>query len=109
MKEIIVVWLISMDPRNKKKQTTRYHKNDRNPNGIGLVVWREGQTTVGQSSLRRPGDTLNGNRGRPRTRWRDNLDLLAKHWHRIAQNVVQWRSMGLSYVVVSPFLPEFQL
>lgn len=56
MKEIIVVWLISMDPRNKKKkQTTRYHKNDRNPNGIGLDVWREGQTTVGQPSLRRPG------------------------------------------------------
>ena len=98
MKEIIVVWLISVDPRNKKKQTTRYHKNDRNPTGIGLVVWREGQTTVGQPSLRRPGDTLNGNRGRPRTRWRG-----------IAQNVFQWRSMGLSYVVVSPFLPEFQL
>ena len=68
MKEIIVVWLISMDLRKKKKQTTRYHKNDRNPSGIGLVVWRKEKTTVGQPSLRRPGDTLNGNRGRPRTR-----------------------------------------
>ena len=39
-----------------------------------------------------------GNQGRPRTRWRDNLESFVKHWHRIAQNVVQWRSMGKAYV-----------
>ena len=36
-----------------------------------------------------------GNRGRPRTRWRDDLESF---WHRVAQNVVQWRSMGKAYV-----------
>ena len=51
MKEVIVVWLISMDLRKKNKQTKRYHKNDRNSNGIGLVMWREEQATVGQPTL----------------------------------------------------------
>ena len=32
--------------------------------------------------------------GRPRKRWRDDLDSFLKHLHRVAQNVVQRRSMG---------------
>ena len=38
------------------------------------------------------------NRGRPKKRGRDDLDSFLKHWHRVAQNVVQWKSMGKAYV-----------
>ena len=38
------------------------------------------------------------NQGRPRTRWRDDLDSFLKYWHHVAQNVAQWRSMGKAYV-----------
>ena len=38
------------------------------------------------------------NRGRPRTRWRNDLDSFLKLWHCVAQNVVQWRSIGKAYV-----------
>ena len=38
------------------------------------------------------------NRGIPRTRWRDDLDSFLRHWHRAAQKLVQWRSMGKAYV-----------
>ena len=58
-------------------------------------MWREEQKTVGQPLITfwtPQGHT--GNQGRPRTRWRDDLESLVKHWHRTAQNVVQWRSMG---------------
>ena len=37
------------------------------------------------------------NRGRPRTRWRDDLDSFLKHWRRVAQNVVQCRSLVKAY------------
>ena len=35
---------------------------------------------------------------RPKTRWRDDLDSFVKHWHHVAQNVVQWKSMAKVYV-----------
>ena len=38
------------------------------------------------------------NRRRPRMRWRDDLDSFLKHWHRVAQNVVQGRSVGKACV-----------
>ena len=42
------------------------------------------------------GRTRNG--GRPRMRWRDDLDSFVKHWHHVTQNVVQWRSVGKAYI-----------
>ena len=38
------------------------------------------------------------NWGRPRIRWRDNLDGFGKHWHHVTQNVVQWRSVRKAYI-----------
>ena len=51
-------------------------------------MWREEQKTVGQPLVTfwtPQGHT--GNQGRPRTRWRDDLESFVKHWHRTAQNV----------------------
>ena len=40
---------------------------------------------------------------RLRTRWRNDLDSFIKRWHRVAQNVNQWRSMWRAYVQPKTF------
>ena len=37
-------------------------------------------------------------RGRPKTRWRDDIEKLDKYWHRSAQDRNKWREMGKAYV-----------
>jgi len=37
------------------------------------------------------------NRGRQKTRWRDDLDKFQNHWHRTAQDRTSWRNMGKAY------------
>ena len=52
--------MINITWRDRKNQSTRYHGNDKlTQNGIGLVMWLEEQTTIGQPALRsgRFGDT----------------------------------------------------
>jgi len=38
------------------------------------------------------------NRGRQKTRWRDDLDAFRKFWHRDASNRAEWRQLGKAYV-----------
>ena len=38
------------------------------------------------------------NRGRPKTRWRDDLDQHQRQWHRTAQNRNLWNDLGKAYV-----------
>ena len=62
---------------------------------------REEQTTVGQPSGR-PEDT----QGTKEDQRRDGgrlIDRFVKHWHRVAQNVVQWRSVGRANVQRATF------
>ena len=38
------------------------------------------------------------NKGRPKFRWRDDLDKFRKHWHRDVSDRLRWRQMGKAYV-----------
>ena len=87
-----------MDPRNQISRSKIPWKRYVNSNGIALVMCLEERIDNRWTALRsgHPGDTRN--RGRPRARWRDGLDSFAKHCHRIAQNIDQWRTMGKAFV-----------
>ena len=43
------------------------------------------------------------NKGRPKFRWRDDLDKFRKHWHRDASDRLRWRQMGKAYVQLRTF------
>ena len=43
------------------------------------------------------------NKGRPKFRWRDDLDKFRKHWHRDASDRLRWRQMGKAYVQLRNF------
>ena len=43
------------------------------------------------------------NKGRPKFRWRDDLDKFCKHWHRDASDRLRWRQMGKAYVQLRTF------
>ena len=43
------------------------------------------------------------NEGRPKFRWRDDLDKFRKHWHRDASDRLRWRQMGKAYVQLRSF------
>ena len=43
------------------------------------------------------------NKGRPKFRWRDDLDKFRKHWHRDASDRLRWRQMGKAYVQLWTF------
>ena len=43
-------------------------------------------------------------RGRPRTRWRDDLEKTQRHWQRLAQDRRRWRVMGKAYVQQRTFM-----
>ena len=38
------------------------------------------------------------NRGRPKTRWRDDLDQHQRRWHQAAQDRKLWKDLGKAYV-----------
>ena len=95
MKEVIVVCLILMDPR-KKKLSTRYHENDKETQmELGWSCGEKNRQLLDNPHLitfwngTPRGHVHNRNRRRSRTRWRDDLDRLAKHWHRVASSRVQ--------------------
>ena len=43
------------------------------------------------------------NKGRPKFRWRDDLDKFRKHWHSDASDRLRWRQMGKAYVQLRTF------
>ena len=43
------------------------------------------------------------NKGRPKFRWRDDLDKFRKHWHRDASDRLRWRQLGKAYVQLRTF------
>ena len=43
------------------------------------------------------------NKGRPKFRWRDDLDKFCKHWHRDASDRLRWRQMGKAYDQIRTF------
>ena len=43
------------------------------------------------------------NKGRPKFRWRDDLDKFRKHWHRDASDRLRWRQIGKAYVQLRTF------
>ena len=43
------------------------------------------------------------NKGRPKFRWRDDLDKFRKHWHRDESDRLRWRQMGKAYVQLRTF------
>ena len=43
------------------------------------------------------------NKGRPKFRWRDDLDKFRKHWHRDTSDRLRWRQMGKAYVQLRTF------
>ena len=38
------------------------------------------------------------NRGRQKTRWRDDLEQHQQLWHRTAQDRNQWKNLGKAYI-----------
>ena len=69
----------------------------------GHVARRTDNRWTSRITFWKPRETQR-NRGRPRKRWRDDLDSFLKHWHRVAQNVAQRRSVGKAYVQRRTFI-----